>query len=264
MKCLFVSLFLVGSCQAADEVWRELDFGLELARFDSHARKASPAGDLIVLRVDPAGWELKVLTPGPATEELGLDVEQWCEAFDLVAAINAGMYQADRLTHVGYCKVDGRTTNPSVNDYLSAFACDPLGDEDPPFRIFDLDEVSLREVGARYGTVVQNLRLIKRDRENRWQPLGDQWTEAALGEDGQGRALLIYCGTSWSMHDFNEILLALPLDLIAAQHLEGRSQARIWVGESVGNAGSGWTKIMSPGPVLPNVIGVAKMRDGEE
>jgi Phosphodiester glycosidase len=245
-------------------VWRELEPGLELARFDSGARQASEAGDLIVLRVDPVEWKIHVLGSGPKPGGAGKTLPQWGETFNLVAAINAGMYQADRLTHVGYCKVDGTITNPSVNDYLSVMACDPLDESDPPFRIFDLDEISLREVGARYRTVVQNLRLIKRERENRWQPLGDRWAEAALGEDAQGRALLIYCTAAWSMHEFNEILLGLPLELVAAQHLEGRSQARIWLGESIGISGPGWAQRMSPGPVLPNVIGVARKVIDEE
>lgn len=270
VKWLFVGVALAGSAHSpghatdrpGDGIWRELEPGLELARFDSALKRTSEAGDLVVLRVDPVGWELKVLWSSPESEGPGKTLPEWAELFDLTAAINAGMYQADRATHVGYCKVEGTTINPSVNDYLSVMACDPVDDQAAPFRIFDLDEVTLREIGMKYRTVVQNLRLIKRVRENRWQPLGDRWAEAALGEDSRGRALLIYCGTAWSMNEFNEILLVLPLDLVAAQHLEGRSQARIWLGELAAGFGPGWAKRTSPGPVLPNVIGVIK-RDGE-
>ena len=254
--CALTALVLSVCARAADEVWRELEPGLDLARFDSRSRQVSPVGDLVVLRVDFADWEIRVLQPGPEVDGLGRTLEQWCESFGLVAAINAGMYQADRLTHVGYCKVDGKVANPSVNDYLSVLACGPLDPRDPPFRIFDLDEVTLREVGSRYGTVVQNLRLIKRERENRWQSVGDQWAEAALGEDARGRALLIYCATPWSMYEFNEILLALPLELVAAQHLEGRHQAGIWIAGFPSALGSNWRKMREQVPVLPNVLGI--------
>ena len=174
----------------------------------------------------------------------------------MLATINAGMYQADHRTHVGFCQIEGRLANRSANDYLSAVACDPVDPADPPFRIFDLDEVPLAEVAKRYGTVVQNLRLIKRDGENRWQPSGDRWTEAALGDDDRGRVFMIYCATPWSMFELNEILLDLPLGLVAAQHLEGRSQARMWVAGEPFADGSAWRKRLDQGPVLPNVLGI--------
>ncbi len=255
---VFVWTGFTGEVGAATSgrVWCELEPGLELARFDSSTREPVEIGDLIVLRVDPAKWEIKALTPDSDTRSPGFTVKQWCDSFDLVAAINAGMYQADHRTHVGFCQIEGRLANPSANDYLSVVAWGPLNPEDPPFRIFDLDEISLPEVARKYGTVVQNLRLIKRGRENRWQPSGDRWTEAALGEDGQGRALLIYCATPWSMYDFNEILLDLPLGLVAAQHLEGRTQARMWVVGPSLEEQPVWRKRLESGPVLPNIFGV--------
>jgi len=112
-------------------------------------------------------------------------------------------------------------------------------------------------VSARYRTVVQNLRLIKRAGENRWQKSGDAWREAALGEDWKGRVLFIYCDRPQTMFEFNRTLLALPIGLVAAQHLEGRGPARLWVnhpkvvGESLPGA-------LIPGGRLPNVLGVAR------
>jgi len=237
--------------------WRELEPGLELARFSTAAREAAAEGDLIVLRVDPGLWDLRVLARDRGLEDRSRTVRSWCEDFGLVAAVNAGMYQADRRTHVGYCKVAGRMANPSANDYLSALALNPVDPTDPPFRIFDLDEEPLAGVTARYHTVVQNLRLIKRSGENRWQPSDERWQEAALGEDWQGRALLIYCGTPRSMAEFNEILLELPLGLVAAQHLEGNAPARLWVQHS-GLPADDPFQGNNVGQLLPNILGVAR------
>lgn len=251
----WITVATAGSAPAYESAWRALEPGLEMVRFDTLTREQAPDGDLVVLRVDPQRWRVRVLGPGPETGNRSLDLRQWCRRFDLVAAINAGMYQADFRTHVGYCKLDGEVINPSTNDYLSVMACDPVRPHDPPFRLFDLDEITLREIGARYRTVVQNLRLIKRPRENRWQPQGDRWAEAALGEDSQGRALLIHCASPRSMFEFNRIVLELPIDLVAAQHLEGRGQARLWI-EGVYDEGAA--------PILPNIIGIAPRRTGDE
>jgi hypothetical protein len=248
-------VFLLWPCSGLGQ-WVALDDGLELGRFDSGLRVANDTGDLIVLRVDTELWGLRAFVPEESDGYKGRTTKRWCELGNLKAAINAGMFQSDKVTHVGYLKIDGKVINSFRNDYLSAMAFGPIDPQEPYFRIFDLDEISLGEISARYKNVAQNLRLIKRAGENRWQPANDRWQEAALGEDYNGRALLIFCDRRWSMHDFNEIILALPLGLVAAQHLEGRKQASLWIHHS------GVDMTDFPGsnslPVLPNVLGVTR------
>jgi hypothetical protein len=231
------------------DVWLQLAPGLELARFDMRSATEAAYGDLTVLRVDPRRWRLDVLTADADGEDRARTVRQWCKDLDLTAAINAGMYQADGRTHVGFCQVDGQVLNGAVNDYLSALVCDPHDPADPPFGIRDLDTVPLDSLRVRYRTVLQNLRLIKGGRENRWSPTRERWREAALAEDASGRALLLFCSRPMTMHDFNEALLALPLDITAAQHLEGSEAAGLWV---AGSGGSGATV----GGAVPNVLAV--------
>ncbi len=264
MRCVFTILFVllvVSAAVAETAQWQELETGLELSRFDASSRSFSAAGDLTVLRIEPRIFALRLLSAGPVPtdpdvpEQPGRNVAQWCEEFDLVAAINAGMYQEDRRTHVGFCKKDGKVVNGFANDYLSAAAFEPIDPADPPFHIFDLDETPLHEVLSRYKNVVQNLRLIKHGRQNRWQPASDKWREAALAEDSRGRILFIFCRSAWSMHDFNEILLALPLEVVAAQHLEGRGPARFWLAHPAYSTGPGDP---APGPALPNVLGLVR------
>jgi hypothetical protein len=237
------------------EAWRQLEPGLELARFDVRTLNAAPYGELTVLRVDPRRWRLEVLTAQADGGDRTRTVRQWCRDFDLAAAVNAGMYQADGRTHVGFCQVDGEVLNGAVNDYLSAFVCDPVDPADPPFAIRDLDATPLEHLRVRYRTVVQNLRLIKRGRDNRWSPQRERWREAALAEDASGRALLMFCSRPLAMHDFNEALLALPLDIVAAQHLEGSEAAGLWV---AGTGGSG----QIVGGAVPNVL-VVRAREGD-
>lgn len=259
---IFVVLALAGSVLVpvaagpSQPRWASPEPGLELQRFDSTTRLPAGDGDLIVVRIDAGERRLAVLSPGPESGDGGLALPDWCRRFGLSAAINAGMYQADHRTHVGFAQVDGAVVNPGVNDYQSAVAFDPFDPSDPPFRIVDLDEEPLSDLRARYRTVLQNLRLVKRPGENRWQPLGSRWSEAALGEDSAGRALLIECGTPWSMHEFIEILLDLPIDLVAAQHLEGRTPARLWLELPGSRSGAHRSERRPVEPVVPNILGV--------
>ena len=54
-----------------------------------------------------------------------------------------------------------------------------------------------------------------------------QWSEAAIGEDKHGNILFIHCKSPYSMHDFNQCLLKLPIDIVSAQHLEGGPEASL-------------------------------------
>jgi hypothetical protein len=157
--------------------------------------------------------------------------------------------------------------NAHVNAYKSVAAFDPRQDQGlPRFRIFDLDQpgVEMKQIRSDYASVVQNLRLIKRPGENRWNPQHRSWSEAALGEDDQGRALFIFSPTPFSMHDLNKRLLSLGIGLVAAQHLEGGPQAQMYLRaggvelEMFGRSTSYFLE-NNASPVawpIPNVLGV--------
>jgi hypothetical protein len=209
---------------ALDSPWHPVAAGLELAVFP-----VGPAA-IHVLRCDPEQWETVAL----AVSELGgppRTARAWAEDFGLTAAINAGMYDTDLSTHIGYFRTGEHVNNPVwvQRGYRQAACFEPRDPDRPRFILKDLDAHDPAVFADRYGIVIQNLRLISKPGENRWQPDTRPWAEACLGEDDQGRMLWIYCRHPHSMHEFNEILLALPLGLVAAQHLEGGRQAQLWV-----------------------------------
>jgi hypothetical protein len=233
--------------------------GLDLQRFDVDTRLGDAHGDVHVLRVDPRLWRLSVLAAARHADGDKRTLAAWGRDFALTAAVNAGMYQEDGSTHVGFCQVDGEVLHGAVNKYQSAFVCDPVapadsagGVGDPPFAIVDLDVIPLDELRTRYRTVVQNLRLIKYPRENRWSPTRDRWREVALAQDEEGRALFVLCTRSLSMHEFNEMLLELPLGVVAAQHLEGSGAAGLWAR----TLPQDYDRALIAGSPVPNVLAV--------
>lgn len=56
---------------------------------------------------------------------------------------------------------------------------------------------------------------------------GRRWGEAALAMDDKGRILLLFSRTPLSMHQFNNFLLASPLGILRAHHLEGGPKASL-------------------------------------
>ena len=144
---LIAGLCLVAPVAAAAESpWIALGGGLELGRFPLAGFGAPPA-QVHVLRVDPRRWEL-TLHGLPSGESVGYTAREWSRREGLVAAINAGMYQADYRTHSGYMRADGTVFSRGTNGYLSAAAFDPVDPKDPPFRMFDLDDDPLASVLA--------------------------------------------------------------------------------------------------------------------
>lgn len=271
--CLWLAILaLVGAgavgASPATTGWEELEPGLDLGTFTLSS--AEGTAQLIAVRVDAARWELGTYTLTEHGLESGLTGAEWATRFGLAAVINAGMYGTDYRTHVGHLRNGEHVNNAHRNAYRSVAVFRPRRDDLPPFRIVDLDEpgADLGALIAGWECVVQNLRLIKRPRENRWSPQERRWSEAALGEDGQGRALLLFCRAPFSMHEFNLALLDTEeLDLVAAQHLEGGSEAQLFL--EVGGRRAEWVGSFETGipetagraawPV-PNVIGVRRRR----
>lgn len=262
LEALAVGLLLAApAAGASGEVWEALGPGLEFGQFTLADAGPTPV-PAQVLRIDPRRWEL-TLHGLPNGASVGYTAREWSRRQGLVAAINAGMYQADYRTHSGFMSADGTVFSRGANGYLSAAAFEPVNPGDPPFRLFDLDDDPLPSVLKRYRRVVQNLRLIKRPGENRWSPQERRWSEAALGEDREGRALLIFCGTPLPLDRLIGALLALPLGLVAAQHLEGGTQAQLYIAaggrtlELVGGHEEGFLAPEQHRPwPIPNALGV--------
>jgi len=203
---------------------------MHLAEFA--ASKPSSSGDsrITVLRIDPKLWELEYASINRTGEALGRTAREWCGKYKLTAAINAGMFAADFKTHLGYVRFRDKVYSSRVNSYQSVAAFDPKRKGLPAFRIFDLDApgVSMKSILKDYSSAVQNLRLIRRPGANVWGKQEKKWSEAALGEDKEGRILFIFCRSPFSMRDLNRELLESGIDLVAAQHLEGGPETQLY------------------------------------
>ena len=247
--------------------WQQVDDGLWFAFFDAHPK--IPIGDskILVVKINPNLYEFKLLS----AKELKCKtktIREWAEEYHLIAAVNAGMFQDDFLTNVGLMKNGDYFNNPTIHKkHFSVFAAQPLKPGlEPVAQIFDTDQKDIKSILSEYKIVIQNLRLIKRPGINRWPQKSARWSEVALGEDADGNILFIFLRSPYSMHDLNEMLLKLPIRLVAAQHLEGGPEASLYLkygDRELVRVGSFETDFnqndrnTSLWP-LPNVLGVVK------
>ncbi len=235
--------------------WKPLQPGAELAVFPR---------SLYVVRIDPARAKLDagLASAGAAPRTAG----EWCRTRNYAVAINLGMFQQDHRSNVGYLRSGKHLNNKRWNDYRAVLALLPANGKHPPLAWLDLEQTQNPPALDHYNLVVQNLRLIASPGRNVWAKSDRRWSEAAIATDKNGRLLFVFSRAPYTMREFNQMLLALPLDITAAMHVEGGPEASLSIhvpGVSLDLCGSYETGFMADDSnrdqwPLPNVLGVLR------
>lgn len=258
LASLLIGLFLAGSSPDAVR-WKVLQPGVELA-----VVALQTSSTLYVVRVDPERAILQVALASEAGPSR--TAAEWSRKAELSVAINAGMFQADQRSNVGYLRHGRHLNNARFNAYRSVLAVNPTEKSLPRTLWLDLDHVKPAASLARYDIVVQNLRLVAGNRKNVWAQSDKRWSEAALAVDSHGRLLFLFSRAPYSMREFNDRILELPLDITRAMHLEGGPEASLSIhaaGVNLDLCGSYETDFLPDDTNLrqwpiPNVLGVMR------
>jgi hypothetical protein len=225
---LAVLLFHTATPRAGQELtWATLEPGIEYATFEPPGPRELPIdGRIHVVRIDPQKRRLEAVMSGGDDAKLR-PAGAWCRERHLAVAINMGMYEKDQRTNTGYARKAGYVNNGHWGaKYKVALGLAPSKPGAAPVFMADLDNAGDKARLADYGTVVQNLRLIRAG-QNVWQKQDRRWSEAAVAVDKQGRVLFIFTRYPHAMKELNDLLLALPLDLDTAMHVEGGPEASL-------------------------------------
>ncbi|MFO0724208.1 MAG: phosphodiester glycosidase family protein [Myxococcota bacterium] len=252
--------------------WTTLGKGLEYAAIPARSG-TSDRGLLEVVRVDAQAAHLQ-LYASKAQHTPNLTAAAWADrirdqtedAPPAVVVINAGMFARDQQTHVGMMACGKETHGTAWHKrYASVLVFDPKEPEEdarPTATVLDLDAPGAKAEVARYKNVVQNLRLIRGRGEGVWSDSSRRWSEAAIGEDRQGRLLLMFTREGHSMPAFNARILR-ELGVVRAQHLEGGPEASLSIRSralNVDRAGTFETNFFQGDNraqwALPNVLAV--------
>jgi hypothetical protein len=253
---------------AEDPRFSGLEPGLELAQLPMPG--GSPAGDdLIVLRIDPEYFDLKLLNASDSTHGEPRSARQWCADAGLVAAINASMFQTDQRTSVSLMQSAEHVNNSRLSKDRAVLAFDRADTTVPRADIIDLTCQDFEALRPRYRSLVQSIRMVSCTGENTWSQQPRQTSIAAVAIDSRGRILFLHCRPPMSTHDFIAALLDLKLEVAKAMYVEGGSQAQIYV-----RIPGGVTELERSGKIeggalidiqdtsaawpIPNVIGVVR------
>jgi hypothetical protein len=246
------------SVQSEDELWKKIDNGLFLSEFNSQK--------ITLLRIDPKYYSFRLLCASE-NNRLRITAKQWCQRHNLLSAINAGMFQEDGITNVGYMRNFNHINNARLNTkYKAILVFNPVDTTVPEVQIIDMKCHDFEGRMDKYQTLIQGIRMISCRQENVWQKQNKFWSITAFGMDKSGNGLFIFAEPAYPVRDFINILLSLPISLYNAMYLEGGPEATLYFSgngiefEKIGSYDTGlnendFLKMARP---LPNVIGIVK------
>jgi uncharacterized protein YigE (DUF2233 family) len=259
-------LLISSNALSQNDPWKKIDEGLFWAEFYPSQKSSVKDPKITIVKIHPKYYSFKLL----CASDLGktrMTAKDWCLKHNLISAINAGMYQEDGLKSVGYMKNFTHINNPRLSSsYKAILAFNRTDAAVPEIQIIDLRCQAFDELKLKYQTFVQSIRMVSCQQENVWAKQDNMWSLAVLGMDKNGNVLFIFSESPYSVHDFINALLSLPLSLYNAMYLEGGAEASLYFSfngvelDKVGNNGSGLNDSLVRGVVraIPNVLGITK------
>lgn len=241
--------------------WQKIDSGLFYSEVLSPIKSDIGDSKITILKIDPHYYDFKLISAKEKNED-NKTLKEWVKSKGLIAAINAGLYQEDGKTNVGYMKNFNFINNNHLNKDNTVAAFNRRDTSVPGIQIIDLKCQKWEELKDKYNSFTQCIRMIDCNQNNTWRQQPEKYAMAVIAIDKKGNALYIFTRSPYSVHDFINILKFLPLNIYNAMYLEGSGPASFYLnykGIEVEKTGS----IMTNGDngiawELPNIIGIVK------
>jgi hypothetical protein len=259
----------MSSYKVPDKIeWLSLEPGLSYLSLKMPQKSDIDNSKLDVLKIDPKYFKFRLVCAGENKSE-ARTAKAWGNEEHMIAVVNAGMFtNKSGIKHcTGYMKNGRYVDNPHLNPaYKDIVAFNPLQSGIPPFQILDLECQQWDSFRSKYACFAQGFRLLDCQQNNTWPAKNRRWSMVVIGEDTENQVLFLFVRSPYSMHDFTNQLLTLPLHLKRLMYLEGGPEASLYVNhpklhlEQCGSYETGFCEndynwLMWP---IPNVIGIEK------
>jgi uncharacterized protein YigE (DUF2233 family) len=251
--------------QTAGISWQKIDSGLLFSEILSPVKSDMGDSKITILKIDPENYDFKLITAKEKNEK-NRTISDWVKEKKLIAAINAGLYQEDGKTNVGYMKNFNFINNSHLNSYNSILAFNRKDSTVPEVQIIDLKCQIWEELKNKYNSYTQSIRMLDCNQNNTWTQQQKKFSMSVVAIDKKGNVLFIFVHSPYSVHDFIDILKNLPIDIYNAIYLEGSFPASFYLncnGIKVEKSGSFIFEVdeadKSTSTIeIPNIIGIVK------
>ena len=253
----------------AEIPWQTIDVGLETAELASPQKSFIGDSKITVIRINPNRYAFKLI----AASENGKQhktAPEWCKEKKLLACVNAGQFNLDdQLSNMGYMKNFAHVNNPNfrkINNYNSILAFNRKDSSVAPIQIIDMKCQDWPLLQTKYQSFSQSISLIACNKQVVDNKQKGKWSMVLWAMDEQGNVLWIFTRSPYTIRQFSEILLSLPLKIKNVMYLEGGPETSLYVntnGKKIEKMGSYETGFWESDAntqywPLPNVIGIVK------
>ena len=268
MGVIVLNIALVVACSSFslnDISWKKLDDGLFFAEVSAPIKSDIGESTITILRIDPSFYKFHLLCALEKQTDRKT-AKEWVEEEDLIAVVNAGMFQLGTLKSVGFMKNFEFTINPNLNKDNTILAFNRNTPGVPEIQIIDRKCQDWQTLKSAYHSFAQGIRMIDCNQRNMWIQQERRFSIVCIAIDQLGNVLFIFSRSPYSGHDLIRNMLLLPLDLHNAMYLEGGPEASLYIDYldfKYGNMGSYEINFNENDANdyfwdLPNVIGVTR------
>ena len=249
--------------------WKEIEEGLYYSEFPAPFTSKVNDSKLSILKINPKFFSFELLS---ASEHGSLrrTPEHWTNDFDLVAVVNAGMFNlGNKISCMGYLKNYDHINNSKLRESYRAFAMfNPVSDKFPELQIVDMEEDNWEYYQQHYNSMFQCIRMVDCNKEHVvWKPkIPISSSMSVLATDEKGNVLFVFTRSPYTANQMSEMLLGLPLNISSVMYLDGGPEAVLYVsaGDTLIEKVGSWVSRTYANDdnnymwELPNVIGVKR------
>ncbi|MBC7865022.1 MAG: phosphodiester glycosidase family protein [Bacteroidia bacterium] len=262
---ILTALLFFSNWKRPEQTWKEIDKGLFYSEFNSPVKSAFSDSKISILKIEPAYYKFSLVSAKEKNES-AKTAKEWATDKKLIAVINAGMFLEDGKTNTGFMKNFNFINNSKLNSDNTITAFNRKDTTVPFAQIIDRECQSWDSLKEKYNSFTQGIRMIDCKQKNKWAQQDKKWSMVIIGKDKKGNMLFIFSRSPYTVHDFIDILLKLPIEIYNAQYLEGGPEASFYLdckGTQVEKFGSYETGFNENDDnkqfwKIPNVIGISK------
>jgi len=265
LACLCLEGASAWTASAGDPLWDRLADGFEVTVWtpDAVCRSVPP---LYILRIDPEHFRFAVYHYRAEGLASPLTLDDWHRRTGALALFNAGQFLND-FSYLGLLYKDGKPLGGRRHgQWQGLFVAEPFAPGAKKARILDLKADSFAEDRPAYQEAAQSLMLLDRGGTPRVRRSGKAAQQTVVGEDRDGRLLVIMSKGSAPLWELAVCLRDGFRDISHAMAMDGGASSDVLIGSELAGprANAPWWPLVDGQGLshvpLPTVIGVFSRR----
>lgn len=218
-----------GSASAQEAVWDHVAEGLAVRVWEPGLQCQDEVPLLYLVRVDPERYRFATYHFRDEGLPAPLTIQEWQRRTGASVLFNAGLFQDD-YSYLGLLFKGGRSLGTKRHpNWQGLFVAEPVAPGGRKARVLDLEVDSFTADAPSYREAAQSLMLLDRHGKARVRQTGKRAHQTVVGEDREGRILLIKTADVVSLWELAECLRTGRLGIHQAMAMDGGTSSDLLI-----------------------------------